>query len=370
MGVFLGSVPLSPAAVNTRWLDTAASFGFVQQYRHPLRALTMVGLTVIAYVAVGKTVGFGALSHGSVAVGEVSEWCERVHDGLLREPVNTFSNVGFVVAGVAILVTVARDAPPRESCQFVGNTSHALLYGYVTVFLGPASAAMHGTNTKWAWWLDVLSMVAYIWVAPIYNLAAIGRWQISTGFLLYAAIVLIFAVVSWFLGTRLGTSLDLFEMAIIIWGATELLHRFPAVWVRALSGLLGMGVIGLLGLRPSNVGRNPLRYWWLLLVWVPALAARGRPENRRTYLPWAIMGVCSFGTGFAVWEIGKESHQWCRPDSVLQAHGIWHFLCAMAAYFFFRFLRTEQPRGTTSVVDRRGWGQLDFGCRRQVMCLC
>lgn len=221
----------------------------------------MVELSVIAYVVAGKTVGFGDLSRGSVAVVEASEWCERVHHGLLRAPVNALSNVGFVVAGVAIHFTVARDSPAGEPGQLVGNMPVALLYGYIMVLLGPASASIHGTNTNWALWLDGLSMVAYSWVAPMYNLVAIGRWQQWTDFSLYAATVSMFAVVSWFNGTRVRTGLDFFVKVIALWGASELLHRFPAVGIRPLSGLVGLGVTGLQELRPSLVAVEPLRYW-------------------------------------------------------------------------------------------------------------
>ena len=40
--------------------------------------------------------GWGDRASNENAVGQVSRWCERVSDGLLREPSNTLGNLGFI----------------------------------------------------------------------------------------------------------------------------------------------------------------------------------------------------------------------------------------------------------------------------------
>lgn len=382
-------------------------------YRHPLLGLSLVTCSIATYVAVGKTIGFGEPRDTTTSVGEPSEWCERVHSGLLKEPVNAISNIGFVVTGLVVLLILAHDAlavngpvvwsreqlraglrgesrlmprlrsstaegatiiapvdirtlrdnPPyvntysrytgaasyqdrfTQGGQFIGNTPIALLYGYAVLFLGLASAAMHGTNTEWGPWLDVLSMVTLIWIPVCYNLALIGRWRTRAAIAVYVSIVSVSAVVSWLYGTKLGIGVHLFDVPVGLWGVTELLHRFSIVWLRSLSGLLGLGVVALRGLRPSDVVAGPVQHWWLLLFWVPAIVTNGRPSyHRRAYRPWAVLGLLSFGVAFAMWWTSRAHHPWCRPDSVYQAHAIWHLLCALAAYFFFLFYRTERPR--------------------------
>ncbi|CAM9444910.1 unnamed protein product, partial [Sphacelaria rigidula] len=315
-----------------------------------LLGLSFVTFSIATYVAVGKTVGFGELHDTATSVGEASEWCECVHSGLLREPINAISNIGFVVAGLVVLLILARDAPAVDGPvawrggQFIGNTAIALLYGYTVLFLGLASAAMHGTNTYWGSWLDALSMVTLIWIPVCYNLALTGRWRTGTAVAVYVSIVSVSAAVSWFYGPKLGIGVHLFDVPVGLWCITELLYRFPIVWLRSLSGLLGLGVVALRGLRPSNVVAGPVQHWWLLLFWVPAIVTNGRPSYHRAYRPWAVLGLFSFGVAFAVWQTGRAHHPWCHPDSVYQAHGIWHLLCALAAYFFFQFFRTERPR--------------------------
>ena len=41
-------------------------------------------------------------SESASLIGEVSRWCERVSGGLFREPLNTLSNLGFMVVGLYI----------------------------------------------------------------------------------------------------------------------------------------------------------------------------------------------------------------------------------------------------------------------------
>ena len=35
-------------------------------------------------------------------IGEASRWCERVSDGIFREPINTLSNLGFMFVGLVM----------------------------------------------------------------------------------------------------------------------------------------------------------------------------------------------------------------------------------------------------------------------------
>ena len=99
-------------------------------------------------------------------IGEASRWCERVSDGPFREPVNTLSNLGFMVAGLYILYNLTNESSFNE---FSGLNKITILYGVVVVYLGPGSMMMHGTNTEWGGWADNLSMVMYIILPWLYD---------------------------------------------------------------------------------------------------------------------------------------------------------------------------------------------------------
>jgi hypothetical protein len=112
--------------------------------------------------------------------------------------------------------------------------------------------------------------------------------------------------------------------------------------VRPLSGLVGFAVAAAFGILPSDIVASPGEYWWVTLFWVPALAARHPAPGRRRYSPWFWVGIGSFFSAYAIWLTGTADHPWCRPDALVQAHAIWHVLCAVATFAFFMFLRTER----------------------------
>ncbi len=288
--------------------------------------------------------GWGEPAANESPIGEPSRWCERVDDGLLREPVNTLGNLGFVVAGVAMLATLTRDVSrdrPRIN-GFIGPTPVSLLYASAAIFLGPGSMLMHGTHTFFGAWMDNVSMVAYILVPWLFNLARMGRWSNRTLFGSYGLLLTAYSAGYWFVGPDLGIGLDLFGVSIAIWSISEVLYRWWSPVVRWLSGLVGFAVGLVFGVTPAVILASPGEYWWVALFWLPAVIATNAPDGRRRYLPWYWLGVASFVGAYAIWLTGTADHPACDPDSLIQAHAIWHLLSALATWSFFRFLRTER----------------------------
>ena len=186
--------------------------------------------------------GWGAPAENEQAIGEISRWCERVHEGLLREPVNALGNLGFVVAGLFMLRTLGRDRTAGTPNEFTGYGPIALLYAAATIFLGPGSAVMHGTHTFFGAWIDNVSMVAYILVPWLYNLALLGRWSLSVFFRTYGVLLGLYAAGYWFIAPDLGINLELFDISIAIWIISELVYRFWSPATRVWSGLIGFVV--------------------------------------------------------------------------------------------------------------------------------
>ena len=310
----------------------------------PLRvASSAFGTFVVGFVLIGLS-GWGSPAANEQPIGDASRWCERVSAGLLREPINTLGNLGFVAVGFLIFATLARDiergAP--SSNRFTGHDPVALLYGAAALFLGPGSMVMHGTHTRFGAWIDNLSMVAYILIPWLFNLARLGRWRDREFFLTYTALLSLYGAGYWFLGPDLGIGLDLFGLSIALWIISEVLHRWWSPWVRVVSGLAGIVVAAVFGLTPTEMMDAPGESWWVVLFWLPGLLARQPPPGRRIYTPWYWLGVASFLVAYSIWLTGTDASTTCRPDSLLQAHAIWHLLTALSTYCFFRFLRTER----------------------------
>ncbi len=315
-----------------------------EAYR-PLRvAAVAFGIFAVGFLTWGA-IGWGDHAANEQAIGEISRWCERVSGGLLREPVNTLGNLGFVVSGLLMYSVLGRDVVSGRPVtnRFIGNQPVVLLYAAAALFLGPGSMAMHGSHTRSGAWLDNVSMVAYILIPWLFNLARMGRWSDRTFFTSYGVLLAGYAAGYWFIGPDLGIGLDLFGVSIAIWVISEVVFRFDAPWVRPASGLVGFLVALAFGIPPVTMLESPGEYWWVVLFWVPALVARHPAGARRTYTPWFWLGIVSFFGAYAIWLTGTADHPWCSPDSIVQAHAIWHLLSAVATWCFFLFLRTERP---------------------------
>ena len=91
-------------------------------------------------------------------------YCERLGPGWWAEPLNAVSNLGFIVAGIALSRQSARRGEPA-SVQALG---------WLIVLVGCGSAAFHTAATRWAEVLDVAFIALFIsWFVACY---ARHRW--------------------------------------------------------------------------------------------------------------------------------------------------------------------------------------------------
>jgi hypothetical protein len=270
-------------------------------------------------------------------IGEASRWCERVSDGLFREPVNTLSNLGFMVVGLYIFWVLCNDKK-NSANPFIGINKISILYASVVIYLGPGSMLMHGTNTEWGAWADNLSMIMYIILPWLFNIYSMSKWSINQFLNTYISIVVIYSIWRWFTDFELGINFNLFGVSIGLWVISEVLYRYWSPVFRLLSGFVGFLVLMIFGTMPNEVFENFNEYWWVILFWLPALLANEKPKHSRIY-KWFILGMISYLSAFAIWLTGVPDHETCSPDSLIQAHGIWHLLSALATYFFFLHYR-------------------------------
>ncbi len=222
-------------------------------------------------------------------VGRGANFCEAPHDGWIRQPANTLSNAGFVVAGLLVARRVARHSATDAVMSRVVGT----FYACVVVLLGPASAAMHATQTEWGGHLDMLSM--YL----IAGFAAAWSW------------------VRW---TRRGTT------------------AFASAY------LVSVAACELVGLWPDPVPvvhhAGNLAFGALLVV---AIVLETRIWRRGETMIIFRHGVVALGAmlvAFTIWLLSNAG--WCDPTSLVQGHAAWHLLCAVAAYWLFRMYASER----------------------------
>ncbi|MDA9266007.1 ceramidase [Gammaproteobacteria bacterium] len=302
-------------------------------------SLVLSGLFVIAFFVL-SALGYIQSIESQGIIGDASRWCERVSGGLFREPVNTLSNLGFMVVGIYIFYTITTDTNTSSNNYFVGLTGISILYASAAIFLGPGSMLMHGTNSGWGGWADNLSMIMYILIPWLYNIFRMSNWTVRRFLEIYFSIVVIYAVMRWISGWGLGINLELFSVSIGLWAISEFLFKFWSPLFRFLSGFVGFVVLALFGTTPLDVIANFSEYWWVILFWIPGLLSNKKPTTTRTY-KWYFLGMVAYFSAFIIWSTGVPDHALCRPDSLIQAHGIWHLLSAVATYCFFLHYRSE-----------------------------
>lgn len=223
-------------------------------------------------------------------VGRGASFCEAAHDALVRQPANTFSNLGFVIAGLAIAWHVSRRGSGAMGASL--GTAYAVL----VVLLGPGSAAMHASQSALGGHLDVYSM--YLLASFVAAYAAARLLALSA------------AGLAGLFGGLLGVCT---------------VAEFTAADVPVLM-TVGNAVFALLLLAG--------------LVMEVGLRVRGVSELD---LRWGIGSLAALLVAFVIWSLGKDGGPLCDPHSLLQPHAVWHLLDALAAWLLFRFYASQRP---------------------------
>lgn len=217
-------------------------------------------------------------------VGRGDGFCEAARSGLIRQPANSLSNLGFVVAGIAV------GWRARLPAGRLARPGLATTYAVVVVLLGPGSMAMHATQTELGGRLDQLSMYLISSFALAYALMrATGR---GTGF---------------FLG--------LFATLLVVCEAVEQVHVGLPVVDNTGNLVFAVGLVSTIGI---EVG----------------LRRRGA---RLLDVRWVIGALGAIVVAFVIWNLSKDGRPFCDPHSLLQGHAAWHLLCALSAWCLYRY---------------------------------
>ncbi|MET0766602.1 MAG: ceramidase domain-containing protein [Aeromicrobium sp.] len=260
----------------------------------PTRSLRPLAISaVVAVVSTGLLVLAAGAGWLGPDVGRGDNFCEAARAGWVKQPANSFSNLGFVVAGLLIGWHAGR--PDRLGAVLPRNPGLATAYACVVVLLGPASAAMHATQAEAGGELDLLSMYLVASFAAAY---ALMRW-VGQGRLFFAQLFSIFVA-----GCELVGLYD---------GRVPVVDQAGNV---AFAALLLTAVV------------LEVRLW------------RRRRGGVRTDLRWGAGSLGAILLAFAIWNVTKSA--WCDPDSLVQGHAIWHLLDALSAYLLFRLWASER----------------------------
>jgi len=233
-------------------------------------------------------------------VGRGREFCEQAVQGLFRQPANTVSNLGFVGAGLLI----AQHSATTHWATERGVTSRggggiprglAAAYALMVVALGPASAAMHATQSAVGGDLDLTSMFLVSSFALAYATSRLLRRRDAYAVARVFLVALFAQEIAYFRGGRLPWIEHSGNLAF------------------AVTILATVVIEVMIERQPRRAGdSDPLARGWLV----------------------AALGCLLIALG--VWSLSKTGGVWCDPASLIQGHAVWHVLCAGAAYALYR----------------------------------
>lgn len=206
-------------------------------------------------------------------------FCEAPGTGPLRQPINTWSNLAFVIVGWLIAAHATPDRPLRRS--------YALILAGACVAIGLGSMLYHASLSFVGQWFDVMSMYLLgtfmVWYAAA-RLRPIGDRAFTIGYL--------------FLNVVLGGLL--------------------IVWPEARRYLFGALIVVAL-LLEASIHRTQR----------PAIQAR-----------WLIGALAVYVVAQIIWTLDLN-HIVCDPTSVVQGHAVWHVLTAVSAGLLYGYYQSD-----------------------------
>ncbi|MES2659141.1 MAG: ceramidase domain-containing protein [Verrucomicrobiota bacterium] len=226
--------------------------------------------------------------------GVGSCFCEAERPGLVKQPVNTFSNFGFILTGIYIGWVLACGKYAENKNSLTQNPFYAAFFSSLVVYLGPGSMAMHATTTAMGGFLDMLSM-----------------YLVAAFLVAYAAERLFKLKPVQFIGIFLAI------IGICLWANAQTFHFiFDFFGNTVFATLVGLTVV----FEAMNLFVRKMRH-----------------ESR-----WAFLSFGAMVLAFGIWHLSKTDAPFCDPHSLIQGHAIWHLLNAVSLYFLFRYYVSEQ----------------------------
>lgn len=221
-------------------------------------------------------------------------FCETFRPGLIKQPVNTWSNVAFIIVGLAIGWQQSKGRFASNSNSFTRTLFYPTFFATLAVLLGPGSMAMHASTAHIGGFFDMLSMYLIASFMLSYALERLLGWR-PRHFSICFAIVLAICIVVHFSPIR------------TVFGIEAILLIFATYIVLA----------------------SAIELYFVLI--------------KKTGADWrmVVAFIGAFLLAFFIWNLSLTGNVWCNPDSIWQGHGAWHILNAVSVYFIYRYYVSE-----------------------------
>jgi hypothetical protein len=249
--------------------------------------LVLIGMAVLDWAFPNG----GSLWNGLITEHETLVYfCEpTVIEALFRQKVDTYSNVGFFFLGILVLAYAWQDHGNTSGGFATSVRSWSYFYGIALLTTFAGSTFFHASLTRIGEATDLAGVYAAVLMPGFFNLHR----------------------VACFLKQRRLPSWPFLAVWAVVWIVCSLLIFRLSSRVVAPSGLLLIGLSG---------------FFLFLKV---------KPRKGWGFAASSVVMTFVAAT-FFVFDIQKTG---CEPNSIWQAHSIWHLLAACAAGLYYGFMR-------------------------------
>lgn len=262
--------------------------------RQPKIFIIPLIIAITSLIMVHLSLIFGWFGPGE---GIGGHYCEASRNGLVKQPSNTYSNLVYMFFGLLFSWNLYRGKYTQNSNSLTRTTFMPLFFCSMVVLLGPASMAMHASESHLGQYFDLLAMYM---ISSLMFSEAINR---------------IFKLKS-------------IQFFIVFFASLAICHGFHfANFSIPLVGDSGSLVFG----------------FFVVISMFMELYNKLK-NNPSISFRFAIYCSVTFLLAAYIRTIGKDEHPWCDPDSLIQAHAIWHILTGVAIYFLFRYYVSENAK--------------------------
>lgn len=203
------------------------------------------------------------------------KFCEELLCGNIRQPANTFSNIGFVICGLIIMW--------REG--FKSWTPYHMM-GLAAVSIGITSGIYHASMVFFWQFFDLSSMFMLVLLPLSFNLVRIG-WIKSSQFSLAYIITLAFSMLLLYI----------------------------------IQGKVGEYIFG------------------VQVFMVAGLEYMLYRKGHRPSYPGMFKALGTLALAFLIWNGDVHGWWCDPTNHYLQGHAIWHLMCALSIWFVYGFYK-------------------------------
>src|ERR1043165_5088352 len=233
------------------------------------------------------------------ARGNAFHFCEMNRmDQLIRQPANTWSNLGFFVVGLFALTLGIHDLKYTERKQsdnfLVRYPVFSIMFGASAIYLFIGSFFFHASLTEFFQKLDQTGMCSVAVMVLVFNFYKIfplvrvkGQYKSSHAIMIAFGIALNYFIYS-----------TLYKININI--------MFPALVLFAFL----------------------TSCYYLMFI---------SREHYFTNYRWAVLSI--FALSAIIWILARPSVV-CNPESILQGHALWHLFNAASLFFIYLYYRS------------------------------